>query len=301
MKQLSLTTMVIVLMLFSLNSYGQDAEETPADTTKPWNINGLISINFSQSSFSSWAAGGENNIGLSIFYKPNFNYNQGKISWENNMDFRYGKNKIGGDSWRKSDDLLELNSKLGINATNHWYYTVIANFKTQFDKGFDNPEATNYFSKFMAPGYLSFAMGMDYKPNDKFSLFISPLTSRTTFVLDDSLSNRGEYGVTPGEKSFSQYGPSIVLTYKNEVAENVLIDTKITSLYEYASDAKFVLTWDFILGLKVNKFLTTTLTTGMIYDENILFDVTDDGGNVIDKEKRLQFKEVLAIGITFSY
>ena len=298
MKLQHQTTLIILLMIIPFIGLAQDTEDTPADTA--WNVNGLISINFSQASFSNWAAGGDNNVGLSVFYKPNFIYNKGKISWENTLDFRYGKNKVGSAPWRKSDDLLELSSKLGIAAGKHWYYTAVVNFRTQFDEGFTSDEATNYISKFMAPGYLSFALGMDYKPNDKLSLLLSPLTSRTTFVLDDSLSNKGEYGVTPGEKSFSQLGPSLTLKYKNEIFENVVVDTRISSLYQYSSDAKFVFNWDFILGLKVNKYLTTTLTTGMIYDENILFDVVE-GGNVVGKEKRLQFKEVLAIGITFGY
>ena len=301
MKHANQTILLLIFLFISGFLNAQDTEETPADTLKPWKINGLISINFSQSSFSNWAAGGDNNTGLSIFYKPIFNYSKGKVSWENILDFRYGKNKIGGDPWRKSDDLLELNSKLGINAGRNWYYTAVTNFRTQFDKGYASIEDTVIISTFMAPGYLSFSIGMDYKPNDKFSLYISPLTSRTTFVLDDSLSSRGEYGVTPGEKSFTQLGPGITLTYKNEVFENMVIDTRINSMYQYSSDPKFVFNWDFILGLKVNKFLTTTLTTGMIYDENILFDVTDAGGNVTGNEKRLQFKEVLAIGVTFSY
>ena len=153
----------------------------------------------------------------------------------------------------------------------------------------------------MAPGYLSVALGMDYKPNEKLSLFLSPLTSRTTFVLDDLLSARGDYGVTSGEKSFSQLGPSVIFSYKDEVMKNVIIDSKMNAMYEYGGDPKFIFLWDFILGLKVNKYLTTTLTTGLIYDENILFDVQDSGGNVVDQEKRVQFKEILAIGVTFSY
>ena len=35
--------------------------------------------------------------------------------------------------------------------------------------------------------------------------------------------------------------------------------------------------------------------------DNILFDVVDNGGNVVEQETRVQFKEVLAIGVTFSY
>jgi len=300
MKKVLFVILLFTGFIITKNAYSQD-EAAVSDTIKDWNIGGLISFNFSQSSFNNWVAGGDNSVGLSLFYKPFANYNKGKISWENSLDIRYGKNKIGKDPWRKSDDLLELNTKLGIAASKHWNYAALLNFRTQFDDGYASIEQTELVSKFMAPGYLSVALGMDYKPNDKLSLFLSPLTSRTTFVLDDLLSARGDYGVTPGESSFSQLGPSAIFSYKDEVMKNVIIDSKMNAMYEYASDPKFVFLWDFILGLKVNKYLTTTLTTGLIYDENILFDVSDGAGNVVSQEKRIQFKEVLAIGVTFSY
>lgn len=295
-----ITILVLTGIIISNKAYSQE-DVVISDTIKDWNIGGLISLNFSQSSFTNWVAGGDNSIGLSLFYKPYANYNKGKVSWENSLDLRYGKNKIGKDPWRKSDDLLELNTKLGIAASKNWNYAALLNFRTQFDDGFASIEQVELVSRLMAPGYLSVAVGMDYKPNDKLSLFLSPLTSRTTFVLDDVLSARGDYGVTPGENSFNQLGPSVIFSYKDEVMKNVIIDSKMNAMYEYASDPKFVFLWDFILGLKVNKYLTTTLTTGLIYDENILFNVLDSGGNVIDQEKRVQFKEVLAIGVTFSY
>ncbi len=300
MKNFLLITLILSTTCISKYAFGQE-EAVPVDTLKIWNIGGLISLNFSQSAFTNWVAGGDNNMGLSIFYKPFANYAKGKTSWENYLDLRYGRNKIGDDPWRKSDDLIELNSKLGIQASKAWYYSALLNFRSQFDKGYASIEQIDIVSKFMAPGYLSATLGMDYKPNDKLSLLLSPLTSRTTFVIDDSLSAKGRYGVTPGKKSFTQVGPSVIFTYKDEVFENVFIDSRMSALYEYASDPKFVFIWDFILGLKVNKYLTTTLTTGLIYDQNILFDVLDDTGAVIDQEKRVQFKEVLAIGVTFSY
>mgnify|MGYP007103361275 CR=1 FL=1 len=47
----------------------------------------------------------------------------------------------------------------------------------------------------MAPGYGLAAIGFDYKPNDKFSAFIAPVTGKFTFVNDDSLAKFGAFGV----------------------------------------------------------------------------------------------------------
>jgi len=295
---------IIGLCLFGTYTicFGQnDGEEIVEDTVNGWKTGGLISINFSQSSFTNWAAGGENNIGISSFYKPYWNLRQGKWIWENYLDLRYGKVKIGSESWRKTDDLLNVNSKVGLQAAPKWYYSFLMDFTTQFDTGINPDDETIIISEFMAPGYLGFALGMDYKPNDKLSLFLSPLTARTTFVMNDDLSNAGAYGVTPGESSWTQYGPSVVFSFKNEVIENVIVDTKANLLYEYSSNASVVFIWDLIIGMKVNKFLTATITTGLIYDQNVLFNVRDGAGNVIDQENRWQFKEVLAIGVAFKY
>jgi hypothetical protein len=51
-------------------------------------------------------------------------------------------------------------------------------FKTQFTTGYDYKTDTSRISDFMAPGYLITAIGMDYKPNNKFTAFITPLSGR---------------------------------------------------------------------------------------------------------------------------
>jgi len=295
---------VIGLFLFSTHAicFSQDqGEENIADTVDRWKIGGLISINFSQSSFTNWTSGGENNLGITGFYKPYWNLKKDKWIWENTLDLRYGRVKTGSASWKKTDDLIDVDSKLGLQATSNWYYSILLDFTTQFDKGVNPDDESIIISKFMAPGYFGFSIGIDYKPSDKLSLLLAPLTSRTTFVLDDDLSNAGAYGVAPGEKSWTQYGPSIIFKYKNEVIENVIIDTKASLLFKYASDASVVFNWDLVIGMKVNKFLTATITMGLIYDQNVLFNVRDGAGNVIDQENRWQFKEVLAIGVAFRY
>ena len=49
----------------------------------------------------------------------------------------------------------------------------------------------------MAPGYLLFAAGYDFKKGDWLSLFFAPVTGKMTFVLDETLANAGAFGVEP--------------------------------------------------------------------------------------------------------
>jgi hypothetical protein len=94
---------------------------------------------------------------------------------------------------------------------------------------------------------------------------------------------------------------NVILTSKYEIFKNGLVDSKTDTLYEYTSDPKFLFTWDIVMGWKVNRFLNTTLSTGSVIDENNLFDVIDEAGNMFGMEKSVQFKEVLAISVIFSY
>ena len=70
----------------------------------------------------------------------------------------------------------------------------------------------NYISKFMAPGYLMVSLGIDWKPKEYFSIMISPLTSKITFVNDDQLAAIGAFGVDPGDKyRAEEYAKEMIL------------------------------------------------------------------------------------------
>ncbi|MDZ7608573.1 MAG: hypothetical protein U5K79_23985 [Cyclobacteriaceae bacterium] len=79
----------------------------------------------------------------------------------------------------------------------------------------------------MAPGYTNLGLGFDYKIKDKFSLYLSPINLRTTYVLSDSLALAGEFGIPSGKKTLRRLGPSAMISYKDEVLKNVTLDTEI--------------------------------------------------------------------------
>ena len=58
--------------------------------------------------------------------------------------------------------------------------------------------------------------------------------------------------------------------------------------------------WDLLILMKVNKFITASINTNLIYDDdvNITRDKNGDGINEINGP-RTQFKEIIGIG--FSY
>ena len=61
--------------------------------------------------------------------------------------------------------------------------------------------------------------------------------------------------------------------------------------------------WELNMDLRVNEYIVTTIGTHIKYDDDILFDpVKDTDGNVIDEgEPRLQFKQLLGLGISYNF
>lgn len=276
-----------------------------SDTLMGWSRQGLFSIQGSQVSLTNWAAGGQNSISITGIFNYTANYKAPKYSWDNSIDLGYGIVKQGDANWFKSDDKLDFTSKYGWNIRKKKLYLAgLLNLKTQMTDGYNSPADTQKISTFFAPGYLLAAIGLDLKPNDKLSAFIAPLTSKMTFVLDDELSRNAAFGVDSSKTSRVELGgyARIVYNHKN-IVKNVNFSTRLELFGNYLENLGVVdVNWETLIGMKVNKFLTVNLNTLLIYDQDIDIDTgkLDDEGNPIIGP-RVQFKEVLGVGLSFQF
>jgi hypothetical protein len=297
-------TVALCTLITALGMQAQEAENAgTADTL--WKFSGTTSLNLSQLSLTNWAAGGENSISGNALVNLAANYASGKTSWENALTLGYGLIKQGEDPTRKSDDQIDFASKLGLKATDKWFYTALLGFTTQFSEGYDKPGDVDRakISNFMSPGYLNLSLGMDYKAGEVFSLFISPLTGKFTFVLDEDLSEAGSFGLDPGKTSRAELGGYIKMAFKKEVLKNVTLDTKLDLFSNYLENPKYVdVNWDMLLTFKVNEYLSASLMTQLIYDYDIKFEYDSTGDGIKDaSEDRVQFKELFGLGLSYTF
>lgn len=290
---------LLLLLLIPLSMFSQ---EVP-DSLKTWNVGGLVSLNFTQVSLSNWAAGGRSSTaGLGIV-NLFANYKKDNLLWENSLDMGYGLIKEENVDAVKSDDRLILNSKLGLKKTEKLYYSALFNFRTQFAKGYKYPNTTDVISRFLAPGYLTLALGLDYKPNPMWSFFISPLTGKLTIVSDDELSAQGAYGVDVGEKSRMEVGAFAKIEFKTNVMENVSLNSKLDLFSSYTNNPQNIdVNWDVLINMKINDFLSANLVTNLIYDDDILIPIDENEDGVTERMgKRIQFKEMFGIGLNYKF
>lgn len=293
MKQISLTIFMMLLV------QGMMAQ-TPADTIKHWKKGGDFSVNFSQVSFSNWAAGGKNSVAGVALLNYAANYAKGRMSWDNSVNMGYGLVKEQNRSLVKSDDKFELNSKVGYKMTDDgkWFLSGLTNFRTQFANGYNYPTPSNpiRISSFLAPAYLTFAAGFDYKPNDNFSLFMSPLGTKFTIVADDSLSAQGAFGVDPGKKFRAELGGNLRSELKFQVMKNVDAATNVSLFSNYLKNPQNVdVNWEFRLKMKINEFLSANFLTNLVYDDDVKIPIIRNG--VESTGKRIQLKQLFGAGL----
>ena len=292
----------------------EELKEKKIDTIQGWKKGGTFLLNFSQVSLTNWNAGGLNSFSLNGAANLFANYTKGKGQWENTLDLGYGILRQGRKdnvSWLKTDDKIDLFSKFGRKASKSWFYSALFNFKTQSTDGFNYPDDSTVISRFMAPGYTLTAIGMDYKPNEIFSAFIAPLTMKNTFVLDDDLAAARLFGLDPDGtgKIRTELGGYIRLQLqlenedaKRKAFQNIAFTSKLDLFSNFLNNPDRIdINWENLLQLKVNQFISASISTQLIYDDDINIAVFDDAGAQVGSGPRVQFKEVLGIGFAYTF
>ena len=290
-----------------------DAEKNlraqPADSIQGWKTGGVFAVNLAQTSLTNWAAGGQNSFAVNGLLSTYANYKKGKSVWVNSLDMGYGLLKQGSTGYRKTDDKFDLLSKYGYEAFKNFYYATLLNFKTQMAPGYTYDDAASTKTKIsglFAPAYLLAALGFDYKPSDHFSAFIAPLTGKITFVEDKQLSDAGDFGVKPGQKSLSEFGGYLRAVYtkndfKKEFLKNVTFSTKVDLFTNYIKNPQnVVVNWETLLAFKVNKFLSASINTQLVYDDKIKVPVIRNG-EAKSIGSLIQFKEILGVGFAYTF
>lgn len=285
--------------------------KTEADSAgKLWTRGGVLQLNMSQVSLTNWAAGGFSSVSGIAQFNGFANRKKGKHAWDNSVALAYGLLAQDGQDAVKTDDRIELNSKYGYELTKAWYLAALAQFKTQFTEGKDAATGAK-ISDLMAPGYLILGLGMDYKPNDHFSAFISPATAKFTFVGDQGLADAGAFGVdaatfdaqgvklTDGANSLFEFGGYVKMMYTRDLATNINFLTRADFFSNYLRDPQNIdVNWETLFTFKVNSWFAATLSTMLIYDHDTQIMKPWQDTDLLYVGKGTQFKETIGLGVT---
>ncbi len=305
----------LLIILFAMNLSAQDKtvqelkteaskeiKKDPNDTIpKTWKVGGLYSLNFNQAALSNWSAGGDkSSISLATFLDIYAFYKKGKHAWDNTLSLAYGMVNTTSLGTRKSDDRIDLLSKYGYDIGKHWYISGLFNFRSQFAKGYsyptDLPKVVT--SDFLAPAYVLLSPGMNYKPNEDFSFFISPATARWVIVKNDSLASVGAFGVDSGKNSRFEFGAFASISYNKKISSSTIYTGRLDLFSNYLHNPQNISIYlTNVLAVKITKLLSMSLTVNVIYDNDIK-SVNDDGTPGGPKP---QIQELFGVGLAYKF
>ena len=309
--------LVVALLCGSLSVVAQDAKAVMEEAIKgsqqavalvkgpaekEWKINGVMGLNATATGMWNWAAGGNNNANGVVFANVSLLYRKNKLAWERNLDTELGAMYMEGTAydWRKSSDKLNFSTKVGYEFMPKWYATALGSFKSQFLSCYEyktvgGVETETYISNWLSPSYTDVSLGLDWKPNDIFSAYFSPVAGRISTSVDPTL--RAKYGVELDQTSRSAFGLSFKGGVNYARIENFKVISTLGLFTPYNKDfGNFDVDWDVAVSYQFLKVLNVTLSTSLKYYDKVL--IADQTGYLAP---RVQFKTVLGVGVGYSF
>ena len=297
--------LLIALAAMSVAGVSAQEEEAPA---KPWTKAGFIGLKFTQASFTNWASGGENALALDAQFTYQADFKNDVHLWENRIELGFGANQTGKDPLKKTTDKIYLSSNYGYQVQRVLYISAMLTYESQFANGYTYSDDTRtYASRFMAPGYLTAGVGITWKPAKIFSLVVTPVTYKGTYVLDQYLADQHSFGVKDGHKTLNELGANVKAELNYDITKNINLYSRLNLFTDYmrGKEVKNIdVAWDVQLNMAINKWLSASISTNLVYDNDIKLTETKtnvDGSTYELKRSKVQFKEVLAIGLQYNF
>lgn len=252
-------------------------------------------LQITQSSYTNWAAGGNNAFSGRAFFELEHKYTGPLFNMHNKAEARYGFQTTDGIS-RKNEDFFRINVAPNWRLSPHWELSALVDLRSQFTASFVPPADSILASSFFAPAYLNASVGIKYNNLSKtFEFYLAPLSGDMIMVLDRELADKGVFG-EEGRQYISSFGNLIKISYKKEKMFNGLlsIDAKVESLWDYVRTPR--LFGEVKVGLQFTSWLGANFHAQAIYDEQIKTpDVAAGGSNYF------QFFQTVGFGLTYNF
>ena len=259
--------------------------------TNGWKKTGTFILNLNQGALSNWVAGGEQNVfGLNGIFNYATNYKGDKSIWDNYFDIALGfQNATSFKKFRKIDDRIDITSKYGRQLSKKWYYGILFNFNSQALPGYDySTDPPTKISSFLTPGKIILSPGFDFRPNDKFSLFVSPATIRWVLKRDEDFLNVAKFGVDSAKKINTEFGAYMTAKYTVAITKWATYTGRLDFFSNYRRNPQNIdVLMNNLLTMAFTKSLATNISLDLLYDDDVL--------------KRLQLKEILGVGLTLKF
>lgn len=260
-----------------------------ADASKDslgWHRKIVSQLNVTQASFDNWAQGGENALAWQVTGKGRFNYRAQRYTWTNSAGLDYGQTRLGGQSFRKSSDEINMESVLSYDAPEILSPYVSVSALTQIARGYRYEDSTVVAtSDFMDPGYFTQSIGLSWSPSDAF-------TTRAGGALKETVTHHfPQYVDNPNttevERSRVETGLNSVTELNQAIDDNLLLSSKLELFANLKAFNQIDVNWASSITAKVSSYINVNLNVRVLYDRNV--------------SKSRQLKQALAMGLSYTF
>ena len=310
---------IVILLLLLLSSTSSAIYAQKIRTTKDtvfWVSKKMIGLDINQVAFVNWNAGGNSSVAGLLKADFSKKYTRESVLWNNEMSIRYGINKQDDRELRKTDDAISLLSNFGYKTepTSNWYYSARFSFNTQFSNGYSYPNTDTPISKPFAPAYIFLGVGTEHNLKEKnLNFYFSPLTIKTTLVLDQRLADLGSFGVDKavydedgnllenGKLTRNEVGILLSNYWKTPVYKNMTIENRLSLYTDYINNfGNIDVDWQIQLDMVVNQYVRANIGLHMLYDDDVKAKEEIDGVQTTVGPK-VQLKQGLGIGFVYIF
>ncbi len=267
------------------------------DAKKPnkngWTRGANLTFGLTQIGNKDWIAAGGDDFSLSAAASLNAFANRkwGRSIWENMLDVNYGIVNTSTLGTRKVNDRLDFISKYGYQPKKwkNTYLTLLGQLRSQISSGYQydymGTTAKRRNSGFFAPAYIIIAPGVEWKPNDWFSLYGSPLSTRWMIVSNGPYSYAGQggvfngqpetplatlYGVDPAKQHRGEFGAFVTASIRKTIFKNTAYYSKLDLYSNYLKSPQNVdIFWTNQFKVNLTKWLNVNYQLDMLYDDDV--------------------------------
>ncbi len=284
-----------------------DVKKPKANAPKeegPWVTTATLDLQFTQCYISkNWYKGGNDYATLMGEGSFERNYKEGKKIWDNKLETKVGfytSSVLEDHAIRVYNDVFKISSTMGYNYFDSKLYPAIyGEFNTQLFRSYKNykakeTEKTTVATSFMSPTRLFLGAGAKYefKKDDIFA-YLSPLTSKLLFVVNDDIEDVRTVGI---EDTTKKAQVNLGIFGKGKVKWAFSKDISISSEFDIFAPYNFKnveFNWNTVGSFKINNYLRTKLTLNMRFDSTPVYEENES--------PKLQILEQLGFGFIYTF
>ena len=307
---------------------------------------------------------GGSRLGVNGSLDFNFEYQDGPLSWYGIISLNYGIQKNGTGvvavidtmmvdtgmgmgmpdpelqldttyvkvPFQKNIDNIWINTRAALRTSyfSSFYYTADLFFNSQFTRTYEGNYLSDFnrrgypVARFLAPGTLQFSVGMDYKPNDYVTFFLSPASLKAILVLDDNIADdvvrdrddnvKGtvhgnpftldDMGNVIAKNTDLQVGAVFRMTYDNEITPTIALSSNLMLFSDYLNSPDHIdVNWRNELNITIFKGLKFSLLSFLNYDHDIFVQKTDNSrvGGVGDFTRSVSYTQQFLLKYTYAF